>query len=120
MDINIILTNMNIKRIHHGPGRSTIGPGHGSDSFIGSHLVRSLQAQGRVGVVALDDLSGGDPRNLPAGVEFVEGSVTDHVLLERLFDRLGSAMSTIWPRTAEGLSHFIRRFDPTMSSVAST
>jgi nucleoside-diphosphate-sugar epimerase len=46
----------------------------GAAGFLGSHVVRALLAEGRCTPVALDDLSGGFRENLPAEVEFVEGS----------------------------------------------
>src|SRR5262249_13668214 len=92
----------------------------GAAGFIGSHVVRALRAQGRVEVVALDDLSGGSRRNLPEGVEFVEGSVTDPALLGRLFDRHHFRyVYHLAAYAAEGLSHFIRRFNYTNNVIGS-
>lgn len=48
----------------------------GGAGFIGSHLVDALLARGRT-VRVLDNLSTGSRNNLPAGVELVEGSITD-------------------------------------------
>lgn len=60
----------------------------GGAGFIGSHLVEHLLAQGDE-VVILDDLSTGSPANLGGllgddRVEFVQGSVLDPVLVERV------------------------------------
>src|SRR5688572_23109847 len=86
----------------------------GAAGFIGSHLVRALLERGRVRVVALDDLSGGFLSNLPEGAGFVQGSVTDDVLLGRLFDEHRFRyVYHLAAYAAEGLSHFIRRFNYT-------
>jgi UDP-glucose 4-epimerase len=92
----------------------------GAAGFVGSHVVRSLLDRGRVRVVALDDLSGGFRRNVPDGVEFVEGSVTDHVALKQLFDRHRFRyVYHLAAYAAEGLSHFIRRFNYTNNVIGS-
>lgn len=48
----------------------------GGAGFIGSHVVDGLLAAGKR-VRVFDDLSTGQPTNLPAGVEFVRGCVAD-------------------------------------------
>ena len=48
----------------------------GGAGYIGSHVVRELQASGR-GVVVLDDLSSGHAHRIPEGVAFVEADVAD-------------------------------------------
>jgi UDP-glucose 4-epimerase len=83
----------------------------GGAGFIGAHLSRQLLAMGHQ-VVALDDLSGGFESNLPAGAEFVRGSVVDHQLLAGLFQRHRfDYVYHLAAYAAEGLSHFIRRFN---------
>lgn len=52
----------------------------GGAGFIGSHLAEGLLACG-VEVRVLDDLSTGHRRNVPAGAQFVQGSVLDETLL---------------------------------------
>lgn len=92
----------------------------GGAGFIGSHVVRALAATGRVRVVVLDDLSGGYPDNVPPGVLLVQGSVVDHALLARLFDEHRfSYVYHLAAYAAEGLSHFIRRFNYTVNVVGS-
>jgi UDP-glucose 4-epimerase len=92
----------------------------GAAGFIGSHVVRSLLGQGRVGVVALDDLSGGFAHNIPEGVEFVRGSVCDERLVAELFaTRDIRYVYHLAAYAAEGLSHFIRRFNYTNNVIGS-
>src|SRR5438132_7443692 len=92
----------------------------GAAGFIGSHLTRALADDGRVGVVALDDLSGGFRDNLPPNVTFVEGSVTDATLVARVFQEHGIRyVFHLAAYAAEGLSHFIRRFNYTNNVIGS-
>jgi UDP-glucose 4-epimerase len=92
----------------------------GAAGFIGAHLTRFLLREGRVRVVALDDLSGGSRGNVPEGAEFVRGSVTDHALLARLFERYRFRyVYHLAAYAAEGLSHFIRRFNYTNNVIGS-
>lgn len=92
----------------------------GAAGFIGAHLTRALLAQGRVRLVGLDDLSGGFRRNVPDGVEFVEGSVTDPALIVDLFERHRFRyVFHLAAYAAEGLSHFIRRFNYTNNVIGS-
>src|SRR5437867_2342546 len=92
----------------------------GAAGFIGSHLTRALAADGRVRVVALDDLSGGFRDNLPPDVAFVEGSVTDAALVARVFqEHRIRYVFHLAAYAAEGLSHFIRRFNYTNNVIGS-
>src|SRR5437016_2034654 len=92
----------------------------GDAGFIGSHLTRRLAGGNRVRVVALDDLSGGFRDNLPDDVTFVEGSVTDAALVADLFraHRIRYVFH-LAAYAAEGLSHFIRRFNYTNNVIGS-
>ena len=92
----------------------------GGAGFIGAHVVRAIQASGAASVVVLDDLSGGAEDNLPDGVTFVRGSVVDHELLARLFtEHRFRFVYHLAAYAAEGLSHFIRRFNYTNNVVGS-
>jgi len=78
---------------------------------MGSHVVDGLLKKG-FEVVALDDLSGGFRDNIGAPAEFIEGSVTDERLIERVFERHRfDYVFHLAAYAAEGLSHFIRRFN---------
>ncbi len=83
----------------------------GGAGFMGSHVAETLLAMDHQ-VVVLDDLSGGFRDNVPEGATFVEGSVTDHELLDRLFSRYSfDNVYHLAAYAAEGLSHFIKRFN---------
>jgi UDP-glucose 4-epimerase len=83
----------------------------GGAGFIGSHVADELLALGHK-VVVLDDLSGGFEDNVPSGATFVKGSILDHELIDRLFDRHHfTYVYHLAAYAAEGLSHFIKRFN---------
>jgi UDP-glucose 4-epimerase len=83
----------------------------GAAGFIGSHLVDHLVNQD-CAVVALDDLSGGFPDNVNSRAKFVRGSVTDASLIAALFaEHRFDYVFHLAAYAAEGLSHFIRRFN---------
>ena len=91
----------------------------GGAGFIGSHVARHLVDAGH-DVVVLDDLSGGYEANVPAGATFVAGSVVDPELVEDLFQTHGfTAVFHLAAYAAEGLSHFIRRFNYTNNVLGS-
>ena len=91
----------------------------GGAGFIGSHVARELLDRGHT-VVVLDDLSGGFIENVPKGAVFVEGSITDHQLIERLCREHGfQYFFHLAAYAAEGLSHFIKRFNYTNNVVGS-
>ena len=83
----------------------------GMAGFIGSHVASECLRKGYE-VVGLDDLSGGFRENVPKGARFVEGSITNDALMERLFtaERFDYVFH-LAAYAAEGLSHFIRRFN---------
>ena len=83
----------------------------GAAGFIGSHVAQHLLLNG-MEVVALDDLSGGFLDNVPRGAKWVQGSVTDVALLKNLFENEGfDYVYHLAAYAAEGLSHFIRRYN---------
>jgi UDP-glucose 4-epimerase len=91
----------------------------GAAGFIGSHVADALLRRGHR-VTALDDLSGGFADNVPAGAQFVNVSATDHVAIDRLFGT--SHFDYVYhlaAYAAEGLSHFIRRFNYTNNVIGS-
>lgn len=83
----------------------------GAAGFIGSHVAKWLIKYGYE-VIALDDLSGGHRENVPPEAEWIQGSVTDYRLLDRIFARNNiDYVFHLAAYAAEGLSHFIRRFN---------
>lgn len=91
----------------------------GGAGFIGAHVARHCLAMGQE-VVVLDDLSGGFRDQVPEGARFVEGSVTDAALVARLFDEHRfDVVYHLAAYAAEGLSHFIRRFNYTNNLIGS-
>jgi UDP-glucose 4-epimerase len=83
----------------------------GGAGFMGSHVAEHLLTMGH-DVVVLDDLSGGFRENVPARATFVKGSILDHNLVGRLFDRHSfDYVYHLAAYAAEGLSHFIKRFN---------
>ena len=91
----------------------------GAAGFIGSHVCAHLLKQGHQ-VVGLDDLSGGFRDYVPEGVKFVEGSVTDAALVQKLFsENRFEYVFHLAAYAAEGLSHFIKQFNYTNNLLGS-
>lgn len=83
----------------------------GGAGFIGAHLTRELVKRDHE-VIVLDDLSGGFVENLLDETRFVKGSITDVDLVNRLFDEEQfDYVYHLAAYAAEGLSHFIKRFN---------
>ncbi len=83
----------------------------GGAGFIGSHVAEELVKGGHQ-VTVLDDLSGGFVDNVVAGAEFVRGSISDVGLVDSLFaQKRFDYVYHLAAYAAEGLSHFIKRFN---------
>ena len=83
----------------------------GGAGFIGSHVVDHLIDAGHQ-VVVLDDLTGGFEENVNPQASFVKGTILDVPLLTKLFESHEFAyVFHLGAYAAEGLSHFIRRFN---------
>jgi UDP-glucose 4-epimerase len=83
----------------------------GGAGFMGSHIVEQLLKFGH-DVIVLDDLSGGFIDNVPNGATFIEGSILDVELIDRIFKKYSfTYVYHLAAYAAEGLSHFIKRFN---------
>ena len=83
----------------------------GGAGFIGSHVIDELLKRGDR-VVVLDDLSGGFVDNVNPAAQFVEGSINDVELVNSLFaEHRFDYVYHLAAYAAEGLSHFIKRFN---------
>ena len=83
----------------------------GAAGFIGSHVCDHLVNNGYE-VIALDDLSGGFEDNVNTQAKFIKGSINDVELINQLFKEYQfTYVFHLAAYAAEGLSHFIRRFN---------
>lgn len=92
----------------------------GAAGFIGSHVADHCLAAG-FEVVATDDLSGGFIENVPARAKWVQGDLRDPAFVASLFRDNGpyDFVYHIAAYAAEGLSHFIRRYNYQTNLIAS-
>jgi UDP-glucose 4-epimerase len=91
----------------------------GGAGFIGAHVTNELVKAGHK-VIVLDDLSGGFQENVNPGAIFVQGSITDADLVQSLFNEYQfDYVYHLAAYAAEGLSHFIKRFNYTNNLIGS-
>jgi UDP-glucose 4-epimerase len=91
----------------------------GGAGFIGSHVTEALLERGHE-VTVLDDLSGGFADNVPGRARFIKASVTDHEAIDRVCaDGRFDYVYHLAAYAAEGLSHFIKRFNYTNNVLGS-
>lgn len=91
----------------------------GGAGFMGSHVTEELLKRGN-SVVVLDDLSGGFTDNVANGAKFVHGSITDVDLVNNIFAaEQFDYVFHLAAYAAEGLSHFIKRFNYTNNLIGS-
>jgi len=91
----------------------------GVAGFMGSHVAQHCLELG-YNVVGVDDLSGGRRENVPDGVRFEVVDVSNPASVRQLWDdnRFGYVYH-LAAYAAEGLSHFIRRYNYTNNVIAS-
>lgn len=83
----------------------------GGAGFIGSHVVDDLLNLNQK-VIVLDDLSGGFRENVNSKAVFIQGSINDVELVKKIFkERDVNYVFHFAAYAAEGLSHFIRKFN---------
>jgi len=91
----------------------------GGAGFIGSHVVDHLIQMGNK-VIVLDDLSGGYLENVNKKAIFIEGSICDNILVDDVFKKYKfDYVFHLAAYAAEGLSHFIKRFNYTNNVIGS-
>jgi len=91
----------------------------GAAGFIGSHVADYCLNLG-FKVAATDNLSGGFIENVPAGAEFIQGDLRDAAFVSSLWEgRRFDVVYHLGAYAAEGLSHFVRKFNYETNLVAS-
>ena len=91
----------------------------GGAGFMGSHIADQLLQMGHT-VVVLDDLSGGFVQNIPRAASFIKGSILDESLIHEIFEKYSfNYVYHLAAYAAEGLSHFIKRFNYTNNLIGS-
>jgi UDP-glucose 4-epimerase len=91
----------------------------GAAGFIGAHVAEHCLKLG-FEVLATDDLSGGFRGNVPAAAQWAQGDLRDAAFVASLFQgRRFDYVYHLAAYAAEGLSHFVRRFNYQTNLVAS-
>jgi len=92
----------------------------GGAGFIGSHVADQCLGLG-FDVVVADDLSGGFRANVPAAARWVQGDLTNPAFVQRLWTEFGpfEHVYHLAAYAAEGLSHFVRRYNYQTNLIAS-
>lgn len=91
----------------------------GGAGFMGSHVALQCLELGH-GVTVVDDLSGGSVENVPQGARFVAADITSPDAVAELFrQERFDYVYHLAAYAAEGLSHFIRRFNYTNNLLGS-
>lgn len=91
----------------------------GAAGFIGSHVAEHCLKLG-FEVIATDDLSGGFQENVPSGAIFIRGDLRNPAFVASLFEgRRYDVVYHLAAYAAEGLSHFVRRFNYDTNLLAS-
>lgn len=80
----------------------------GIAGFLGSHVAEFLSKSGHR-VIGIDNLSGGNPLNVPSGCDWSEGDITDELFIATLFaESKFDAVIHAAAFASEGLSHHVR------------
>lgn len=91
----------------------------GAAGFMGSHVAQHCLKVG-MDVVAVDDLSGGFRENVPKQATWIQGDLTQPDFVESLWKQgRFDYIYHLAAYAAEGLSHFIRRYNYTVNLLAS-
>src|SRR4051794_32673672 len=91
----------------------------GAAGFLGSHVADHCLGLG-FDVVATDNLSGGYRENVPEAAHWIQGDLRDAQFVSSIFaNRRFDYVYHLAAYAAEGLSHFVRRFNYETNLVAS-
>lgn len=91
----------------------------GAAGFIGSHVAHHLLSSG-MEVIATDDLSGGNIKNVPEGCKWIQGDLKNSNFVKSLWENYKyDYVFHLGAYAAEGLSHFIRCYNYETNLIAS-